>query len=102
SLLEKGVVDALVVDGRRLGTAVGAIVAHDEVATHCGNLVRVGRLLAVRPLHVAPVLAGGDGIRIGVATVAKRKQRGRVVGGAKRSEEHTSELQSLTNLVCRL
>src|SRR5258706_4846842 len=23
-------------------------------------------------------------------------------GGAKRSEEHTSELQSLTNLVCRL
>src|SRR5215213_11516329 len=28
-----------------------------------------------------------------------RKDRGRVVG---RSEEHTSELQSLTNLVCRL
>src|SRR5437016_8766326 len=27
---------------------------------------------------------------------------GRGVGGAVRSEEHTSELQSLTNLVCRL
>src|SRR5437016_3303158 len=26
----------------------------------------------------------------------------RIAGGASRSEEHTSELQSLTNLVCRL
>src|ERR1039457_1540787 len=73
----------MVIYRRRLGTAVGAVVAHDEVATHGGNLVRVARLFAVRPLHVAPVLAGGDGIRIGVAIVAEREHRRRVVGGAE-------------------
>src|SRR5438046_5702900 len=31
-----------------------------------------------------------------------RCRGGRALGGRSRSEEHTSELQSLTNLVCRL
>src|SRR5262249_60599556 len=38
-----------------------------------------------------------------VALEEKRDARyGTLSGGQKRSEEHTSELQSLTNLVCRL
>src|SRR5256885_12902948 len=45
-----------------------------------GRLTREpGRQEVVRPVHVAPVLPGGP-----------------------RSEEHTSELQSPCNLVCRL
>src|SRR5688572_32094560 len=31
-----------------------------------------------------------------------RRRRGRLFGGDPRSEEHTSELQSQSNLVCRL
>src|SRR5438093_13709012 len=37
-----------------------------------------------------------------VHTRAGEVDRGSRPGGARRSEEHTSELQSLTNLVCRL
>src|SRR5438093_8540720 len=32
----------------------------------------------------------------------RRGRRARATGDGRRSEEHTSELQSLTNLVCRL
>src|SRR5438046_4091121 len=48
------------------------------------------------------------GIRIGVMmTGVKKKERSKAttttgLGFLARSEEHTSELQSLTNLVCRL
>src|SRR5438046_7104282 len=67
-----------------------------------------GRAHPVRAAPPAPALgrheaAGGDRPR------ARHRPRGaadgRAVGGARRadrSEEHTSELQSLTNLVCRL
>src|SRR5258706_3923963 len=34
--------------------------------------------------------------------VRERVARGRAAGELERSEEHTSELQSLTNIVCRL
>src|SRR5438046_4109562 len=48
----------------------------------------------------------GDDIRGPAFAHAQRRQLGaarqRRVDGAGRSEEHTSELQSLTNLVCRL
>src|SRR5262249_62290065 len=47
---------------------------------------------ARRPAH-----AGPDGARIAVARRDRGPERVRA-----RSEEHTSELQSLTNLVCRL
>src|SRR2546427_9556640 len=36
------------------------------------------------------------------ARVVRRERQGRPVGGESRSEEHTSELQSQSNLVCRL
>src|SRR5256885_11936194 len=53
-----------------------------------------------------------QGLRAGVAGKPVAVQRdhivetaydvGRILGGARRSEEHTSELQSPCNLVCRL
>lgn len=47
--LEERVVDALVVDRRRFGSAVGAVVAHDEVAPDGTDFARV-----TRPLQEAP------------------------------------------------
>src|SRR5437016_11536224 len=40
--------------------------------------------------------------KLGWLDVADHPMQGVVVGTMHRSEEHTSELQSLTNLVCRL
>src|SRR5258706_2321541 len=56
----------------------------------------------------ADLRLAGDGVRVRVTRVADRGVRGpgRPRRGCRhrlgRSEEHTSELQSLTNLVCRL
>src|SRR5262249_56958489 len=48
-------------------------------------------------------LDGARGARDRTAAVEHRIQESRVTGSSSsRSEEHTSELQSLTNLVCRL
>src|SRR5258706_12482710 len=59
------------------------------------------------PLHAALPILGGPARRRGGA--GRKSRAGRARGGAAahapgpfRSEEHTSELQSLTNLVCRL
>src|SRR5690606_42134799 len=46
--------------------------------------------------HVAEVLRGGQGAD------PLGRARGHGPGGSARSEEHTSELQSRENLVCRL
>src|SRR5256885_7134256 len=44
----------------------------------------------------------GVGMRLVLGVLAVRHQRGGLVEGVLRSEEHTSELQSPCNLVCRL
>src|SRR2546430_11675273 len=44
----------------------------------------------------------GDPLRIRCATVHSRPAAGRRLAPPRRSEEHTSELQSQSNLVCRL
>src|SRR5438093_2808176 len=45
----------------------------------------------------------GVGRRDGISACTPRLANGQDIGaGGARSEEHTSELQSLTNLVCRL
>src|SRR5262249_18032791 len=49
-----------------------------------------------RPGRCRPAAAGGPGRGV------PRRGAGGDRGRAPRSEEHTSELQSLTNLVCRL
>src|SRR5205814_10232166 len=69
-----------------------------EAAAHCGevsSMVLTPEVVSVaRPLGV-PVLTAG-----GVAT--GRQMAAAMTMGADRSEEHTSELQSLRHLVCRL
>src|SRR5258706_2473279 len=44
---------------------------------------------------------GGDGV-LGFTVAVRFRKKYETVQGNHRSEEHTSELQSLTNLVCRL
>src|SRR5262245_65305297 len=45
---------------------------------------------------------GGEAVRVQVAEDQVGVGDGRVLAAAERSEEHTSELQSLRHLVCRL
>src|SRR2546430_12085666 len=45
---------------------------------------------------------GQDGGRPAVRRAVRADQSGVLPGGLRRSEEHTSELQSQSNLVCRL
>src|SRR2546421_8677052 len=47
-------------------------------------------------------IASCDDFRLRPNLRAQRGQRGPVIGAATRSEEHTSELQSRSDLVCRL
>src|SRR2546430_12471104 len=56
------------------------------------------------PLHDAlPILPrGGSSSRDGALRVAEEDIRGQRQHRGHRSEEHTSELQSQSNLVCRL
>src|SRR5215213_7256329 len=56
-------------------------------------------------LHDAiPIFAvlGAEALNYGLAYAKFRREASYHARSAKRSEEHTSELQSLTNLVCRL
>src|SRR2546425_8495287 len=58
----------------------------------------------VRPAHEAerhPALHGLEG-EPDVGRAVERRELGRDALGRERSEEHTSELQSLAYLVCRL
>jgi hypothetical protein len=50
SLLQKPIVDAMVVDWRRLGAAVNAVMAQDEVAPQGGDLAPVADTVAAQPL----------------------------------------------------
>src|SRR2546422_4494785 len=67
---------------------------------------RGGARGARRPRHLPP---GGDAVGAALREGSARRQREqrdrdaqRARGGATRSEEHTSELQSRLHLVCRL
>src|SRR5690606_42151190 len=68
--------------------AGSSLSLHDALPIFAGMHVLVGTLLAH---HVTLVAAGGE---VGAAGVDQR--------ALDRSEEHTSELQSRENLVCRL
>src|SRR5258706_8641318 len=61
---------------------------------------------AARPAHVIRRARAGQEARHHFAGVGRprrvARRAGSSSGGVVRSEEHTSELQSLTNLVCRL
>src|SRR5215213_7155227 len=72
----------------------------DAAVDHEARGVDVARLVAGEEQHGAGDLAHlGEAARRDVHQPARGGDR---VLGEQRSEEHTSELQSLTNLVCRL
>src|SRR5256885_11768457 len=52
--------------------------------------------------HIAPEVSVNGRLRSGVPPLARRSRRLLGRSGRGRSEEHTSELQSPCNLVCRL
>src|SRR5205823_8459183 len=55
------------------------------------------------PRSAAPVPRSGSAMASRSApTTARRRRRSPIPGSTPRSEEHTSELQSLAYLVCRL
>src|SRR5438093_2910336 len=61
-----------------------------------------GRRLVLRYVHRAAHHALGDDRQLPEAEYVPVLQCGGIASRFVRSEEHTSELQSLTNLVCRL
>src|SRR2546430_4971639 len=59
--------------------------------------------LPISPKNAALISLGGSAYFISLPEGGKKiTVNGEVVHGKKRSEEHTSELQSQSNLVCRL
>src|SRR5256885_9978545 len=95
--------------------ALRALVAFADLAAHADGRGRF-RIAQVQPLGIdqargmAYVAAQADGEGLARRTIAALPVRDRAcnpqvaspVGHAGRSEEHTSELQSPCNLVCRL
>src|SRR5207247_7475606 len=80
--------DSIVGTGRREGRTVGG--------------VRVGWTCRGWDGGTGGGAAGDHGDRIGAAARRKSRGRRRRVWARRRSEEHTSELQSRVDLVCRL
>src|SRR5262249_60495212 len=83
---------------------------HDALPISRGSHTRAGRLAPARTGGSWPSPGTGGVSSRGTSTAAPARagrgsprRRTRACGGiGGRSEEHTSELQSLTNLVCRL
>src|SRR5262249_61936704 len=75
---------------RPLGGRGGGRTAADGGGTDGGGVAEAAGRVEAGAGH-----AGGR-------AVAASQQRRSIAGAGTRSEEHTSELQSLTNLVCRL
>src|SRR5437016_7848604 len=76
-------------------------------AAHGRSLLRQGCYALRRDLGAADLVLGSTELRLNPAVLTSDVQRfeDALRGGEyerARSEEHTSELQSLTNLVCRL
>src|SRR5206468_5864492 len=61
-----------------------------------------GKELAARTIHRLSKRADGPFIPVNSAAIPETLIESEVFGHEKRSEEHTSELQSRSDLVCRL
>src|SRR5262249_60765026 len=85
-------------------THIYSLSLHDALPIYGGEFLAElgdGRLVQVRaPVERRRAVEGEHLVR--VDALDARLQLLAVVQLARRSEEHTSELQSLTNLVCRL
>src|SRR5205807_4907147 len=89
---------------RRSSDLAGAVVLHahagQEPAARTGTAIGAGVILLEHPQSRPLVL---DDHALGAPELElSGRVRVRVAAGGKRSEEHTSELQSPCNLVCRL
>src|SRR5687767_15681138 len=83
-------------------TEIYTLSLHDALPILRGDLLGHRRVdpLARRESRLSPAVPGGRGDRDGAVLAALPV---RPLGpGVRRSEEHTSELQSLAYLVCRL
>src|SRR2546425_3115574 len=76
-----------------------ALIFSSPLLVICSLLVR---LTSRGPIFFRQVRVGRDGSRFKVFKFRTMKQEAEQEGPAPRSEEHTSELQSLAYLVCRL
>src|SRR2546427_1485629 len=64
---------------------------------------RIVPVVLVVSLDLAGIrVKGDDGARVEIVAGVHVARPGRRIAGPPRSEEHTSELQSQSNLVCRL
>src|ERR1019366_10377258 len=97
--LQRGAGGRLGGGGERTGRDHPSVILPLEACQALGQDGRRRGILAAAAnggLHVGGLSDDGDG------AIQEGDDRGAVAGGEDRSEEHTSELQSLTNLVCRL
>src|SRR5438046_6229919 len=80
-------------------TIFRSLVQHDAERVDIGAVIDVGLALALLGRHVRRRAEHEASLRL----VRRHTVRaGQLRDAEVRSEEHTSELQSLTNLVCRL
>src|SRR2546425_352679 len=97
------------VPGGELVLRIGELVERPEttIVVHCGGRTRsyIGAE-SLRPMRLPnPIVAlenGTMGWELAGLTLERGANRTAPAPGSKRSEEHTSELQSLAYLVCRL
>src|SRR2546430_12628820 len=73
----------------------------DRMTRHVGGALGVAGHLLHGARHAGREL-GGRGDLPGLRTARPGEVQSRQIASAMRSEEHTSELQSQSNLVCRL
>src|SRR5262245_62330175 len=98
-------------DGRTavVGTGIPCAVAMLAQRTHAPNLVVMFEAGGVAPILPTMPISVGDSrtfhrglMATSMAEIVQVCQRGMIDYTFLRSEEHTSELQSLRHLVCRL
>src|SRR5439155_167588 len=79
TLLDKRIVDALVVDGRRCNSPIRPIVAHDEFLSHWPDASRKADLVSADSLKVVAVFHWGNLSRVLFRTAPEDKNRRDVV-----------------------
>src|SRR5437016_13165653 len=106
TISEEIVADAIgAVEIKRGGACCGVDNAAPGIERHSGPIVRgpTGLPRILRPSVIAKFTGMRDGVERPAQPTGSNVVGANVAGRRReRSEEHTSELQSLTNLVCRL
>src|SRR5206468_12565882 len=85
----------------RSGRKARVVQLGSVVRLRSGTVQRIGVGLLCRPVRMA-VATRAVGTLMAITVGLHRGTAGRASSGTPRSEEHTSELQSRSDLVCRL